>query len=158
MKALITFASMSGNTEDIAMIIKNTLEENGVQVDLLEMDETEVTTLASYDYLFVGSYTWGDGDLPYEAEDFYDDVSSLQLNGVKAATFGSGDYGYPKFCEAVHTFREMLKTTGASVFEEMLKLELAPDTDEDVDCCKEFATSFLTWATLSEKRIENHVS
>ena len=37
-------------------------------------------------------------------------------------------------------------------------MELAPDTDEDVACCQEFATSFLTWASLSEKRVENHVS
>ncbi|MFJ5963600.1 flavodoxin [Bacillus sp. NPDC093026] len=158
MKALIAYASMSGNTEDMATILKQTLEEKGIDTVMLELDETSVESLSLYDYILIGSYTWGDGDLPYEAEDFYDQVSSLELNHAKAAVFGSGDYSYPKFCEAVHIFHDMLKTTGASVFPETLKMELAPDTDEDVECCKEFATSFLTWASLSEKRVENHVS
>jgi flavodoxin I len=36
-KALIAYASMSGNTEDIAMIIKDTLKENGFDVAIQEM-------------------------------------------------------------------------------------------------------------------------
>ncbi|KLK98543.1 flavodoxin [Bacillus pumilus] len=158
MKALIAFASMSGNTEDMAAILKQTLEGKGIDTEMMEFDDTNAEDLSSYDYVFIGSYTWGDGDLPYEAEDFYEEVSSLELSHIKAAVFGSGDYSYPKFCEAVHTFHDMLKSTGASVFPETLKMELAPDTDEDVACCQEFAVSFLTWAALSEKRVENHVS
>ncbi|MFS0654310.1 flavodoxin [Bacillus sp. 179-C3.3 HS] len=158
MKALIAFASMSGNTEDMAAILKETLEGKGIETEMMELDDTNVEDLSSYDYVLIGSYTWGDGDLPYEAEDFYEEVSSLELNDIKVAVFGSGDYSYPKFCEAVHTFYDMLKTTGASVFPETLKMELAPDTDEDVVCCQEFATSFLTWAAFLEKRAEDHVS
>ncbi|MDM5297722.1 flavodoxin [Bacillus pumilus] len=158
MKALIAFASMSGNTEDMATILKQTLEGKWIDTEMMEFDDTPVETLSTYDYILIGSYTWGDGDLPYEAEDFYEEVSSLALNDIKTAVFGSGDDSYPKFCEAVHTFHDMLKTTGASVFPETLKMELAPDTDEDVECCQEFATSFLTWASLSEKRVGNHVS
>ncbi|MDI3412353.1 flavodoxin domain-containing protein [Bacillus sonorensis] len=82
-KALITFASMSGNTEDIAMIIKDTFTEHSIDVEYMEMDDVDVDTLSEYDYILIGTYTWGDGDLPYEAEAFYEDVSSLVLKGKK---------------------------------------------------------------------------
>lgn len=90
---------MSGNTEDIAMIIKDTLKENGFDVAIQEMDDVDADSLAEYDLLLIGTYTWGDGDLPYEAESFYDEVSSLDLKGKKAACFGSGDYAYPAFAK-----------------------------------------------------------
>lgn len=70
MKALIAFASMSGNTEDMAAILKQTLEGKGIETEMMEFDDTSAEDLSSYDYVMIGSYTWGDGDLPYEAEDF----------------------------------------------------------------------------------------
>lgn len=89
-KALITYASMSGNTEDIAGIIKDTLQEYSLDIDCIDMDDAEASALTSYDYVLIGTYTWGDGDLPYEAEDFFEEVQQLQLNGLKTACFGSG--------------------------------------------------------------------
>lgn len=50
-KALIAYASMSGNTEDIAMIIKDTLKENGFDVAIQEMDDVDADSLAEYDLL-----------------------------------------------------------------------------------------------------------
>lgn len=121
-KALITYASMSGNTEDIAFIIKDTLQEYELDIDCVEIDDVDASCLTSYDYVLIGTYTWGDGDLPYEAEDFFEEVKQLQLNGLKTACFGSGDYSYPKFCEAVNLFNVMLQEAGAAVYQETLKL------------------------------------
>lgn len=58
-KALITYASMSGNTEDIAGIIKDTLQEYGLDIDCIDMDDAEGSALTSYDYVLIGTYTWG---------------------------------------------------------------------------------------------------
>ncbi|KXZ14758.1 flavodoxin [Bacillus nakamurai] len=145
-KALIIYASMSGNTEDIANIIKETLKEHQIAIDCADMDEADADSLMSYDYVFIGTYTWGDGDLPYEAEDFYEDISNLQLNGLRTACFGSGDHAYPKFCEAVTLFSQVLEKAGAALYPETLKIELAPETAEDKECCKEFVRGFLAWA------------
>lgn len=60
-KALIAYASMSGNTEDIAMIIKDTLREYGFDVTIQEMDDVDTDSLAEYDLLLIGTYTWGTG-------------------------------------------------------------------------------------------------
>ncbi len=38
------------------------------------MDDMEAVELENYDGILFGTYTWGDGDLPYELEDFYDDM------------------------------------------------------------------------------------
>ncbi|MDR4227472.1 flavodoxin [Bacillus mojavensis] len=156
-KALITYASMSGNTEDIAGIIKDTLQEYGLDIDCIDMDDAETSALTSYDYVLIGTYTWGDGDLPYEAEDFFEEVQQLELNGLKTACFGSGDYSYPKFCEAVNLFSDMLQEAGAAVYQETLKIELAPETDDDVESCREFARGFLAWADFVNKG-KSHVS
>ncbi|KAA6453061.1 flavodoxin [Bacillus swezeyi] len=157
-KALIAFASMSGNTEDIAMIIKDVLTEHSFEVSCQEMDDVNIDSLSEFDYILIGTYTWGDGDLPYEAETFYEEVSSMDLKGKKAACFGSGDYAYPQFCEAVNTFYSMLEHTGADLFAETLKVELAPETDEDIECCKEFAASFIGWVQHQNRQAEPHVS
>ncbi|TYS25257.1 flavodoxin [Bacillus subtilis] len=156
-KALITYASMSGNTEDIAAIIKETLQEYELDIDCVQIDDADVSALTSYDYVLIGTYTWGDGDLPYEAEDFFEEVKQLQLNGLKTACFGSGDYSYPKFCEAVNLFSDMLQEAGAAVYQETLKIELAPETDEDVESCRAFARGFLAWADYMNKE-KSHVS
>lgn len=59
MKALIAFASMSGNTEDMATILKQTLEGKWIDTEMMEFDDTPVETLSTYDYILIGSYTWG---------------------------------------------------------------------------------------------------
>jgi flavodoxin I len=142
---------MSGNTEDMANILKETLLECGCEVDLLDLETVDIHSLKSYDCIFFGAYTWGDGDLPYEVEEFFDDLQKLNLDGVKAACFGSGDTLYPKFCMAVDIMALKLKEQGCDVFEDTLKIELSPEADEEVDECRQFAKSVYQWAKKGEK-------
>lgn len=151
MKIFIGYVSMSGNTEDMANILKETLLECGCKVDLLDLETVDVHSLKSYDCLFFGAYTWGDGDLPYEVEEFFDDLKKLNLNGVKAACFGSGDTLYPKFCMAVDIMATTLDEQGCDVFEGRLKVELSPEADEEVDECRRFAKLVYQWANKGEK-------
>ncbi|XOQ15256.1 MAG: flavodoxin [Shouchella clausii] len=144
MRVLIVFASMSGNTEDMAELIKAELATNGVEMDMEEMDGYNASELLNYDGVLIGSYTWGDGDLPYEAEDFAEELAELDLTGVIAAVFGSGDRVYPAFCEAVHTFESILKNGGATVTAKGLEIEFDPNTDEERAACRSFANTFLT--------------
>lgn len=151
MKIFIGYASMSGNTEDMANILKETLLECGWEVDLLDLETVDIHSLKSYDCIFLGAYTWGDGDLPYEVEEFFEELKNLRLNGIKAACFGSGDTLYPKFCMAVDIMESTLKEQGCDVFEEKLKIELSPETDEEIEECRQFAKSFYQWANKGEK-------
>lgn len=139
---LIAFASMSGNTEEVADHLQSKLEKRGHTITLEEMDELTPSELGHYDAILLGSYTWGDGDLPYEVEEFYEEMEKVDLAGIPAATFGSGDTNYPKFCEAVHTFEEQLKACGATIVQEGFKIEMALNEDEDYERCTEFAEKF----------------
>ena len=75
----------------------------------------------------------GDGELPFEAEDFHEDLENIDLSGKKVAVFGSGDTAYELFCEAVTIFEERLVERGAELVQEGLKIELAPEDEEDVE-------------------------
>lgn len=147
MKTFVGYASMSGNTEDIANIIQDVLLTNGCDVVMDELDSVDAASLAEYDCLFLGAYTWGDGDLPYEAEDFVNALSDIDLTHIKAACFGSGDYAYPKFCAAADLLAEALEGSKASVFEQRLKIEFSPETDEQISECRQFAQSVYKWAS-----------
>jgi flavodoxin I len=70
------------------------------------MDREDAEVLLQYDGILLGSYTWGDGELPFEAEDFYDQFDDLDLNGKVVGCFGSGDHAYPHFCAAVDIFQQ----------------------------------------------------
>lgn len=154
MKILIGYVSMSGNTEDMANILKEELLAAGCEVEVESLETTQANRILDYDCSFIGAYTWGDGDLPYEAEDFFEELNHLNLTGVYSACFGSGDHDYPQFCAAVDTFATRLKERGSNVFPEMLKIELNPETEEQIAECQQFAQSVLTWV-MAKKEMEH---
>ncbi len=59
-KALIVYWSKTGNTEKVALAIKQGLEEAGVQVTLKKQEEAENVDFFDYDFVCVGSpsYSW----------------------------------------------------------------------------------------------------
>ncbi|MCM3068458.1 flavodoxin [Priestia flexa] len=148
-KILIGYASMSGNTEEIAVLLKNKVQNAGHEVHMEELELLDVQNLSAYDGILLGAYTWGNGDLPYEAEDFYDDLDEMNLTGKKAAAFGSGDRVYPEFCAAVDLLEERLKKCGADIVQAGLKVEMAPETEEDILACEAFAVTFLNELNIS---------
>lgn len=50
------------------------------------------------------------------------------------------------------------RTNRRDLYRETLKIELAPETDEDAECCKEFAEGFIRWAEHEKRQAETHVS
>ncbi|UOQ93297.1 flavodoxin [Halobacillus shinanisalinarum] len=142
-RVVVLFASMSGNTEEIAEIIETHLLELKVSVSLfqIDMDDVEVEDLLNYDAILLGSYTWGDGDVPYELEDFYEDLAVVDLSGKAAACFGSCDSMYPAYGGAVDKFEEQLAACGAKILIPSLKVELTPEED-DVKRCQKFVEDF----------------
>ncbi|OZT11765.1 flavodoxin [Priestia aryabhattai] len=148
-KILIGYASMSGNTEEIAYLLKHKIQSAGHEVHMEELELLDVQDLQAYDGILLGAYTWGNGDLPYEAEDFYDNLGEINLIGKKGATFGSGDRVYPEFCAAVDLLEERLKKCGADIVCTGLKIEMAPEMEEDIRACEAFAVTFLNELNIS---------
>jgi predicted ribonucleotide reductase-associated flavodoxin len=99
--AIIIYHSYTGNTEEVAEIIQKQLLSNGIQVDIHRVGSGAIPDPANYDICFVGTFTWEEGSLPKEIEDYLD-YSVLPSN---TAIFGTGDTQFGKdstFCRAVN--------------------------------------------------------
>ncbi|MCI5870878.1 MULTISPECIES: flavodoxin [unclassified Streptococcus] len=141
--AKIVYASMTGNTEEIADIVADKLRELGVDVDVDECTTVDADEFQDVDIAVVASYTYGDGDLPDEIVDFYEDLKDLDLTGKVYGVVGSGDTFYDYFCKSVDDFDLAFAGTGATKGADSVKVDLAAE-DDDIAKLEAFAESLLT--------------
>jgi flavodoxin I len=137
---LIVFASMSGNTEEMANLIGLGIRQTGAVVKIKDIFEVDPKKLQEFDGVLLGAYTWGDGELPDEFLDLYEEMDCLDLNGKTASAFGSCNSSYEHWGRAVDILQEKLVQLGAMVLDGM-KIELAP-TDSEKEQCIQFGQLF----------------
>lgn len=104
MKIAIVYHSAGGNTRALAEVIASFFDE----ADLYRISEFDLTSLSQYDGLIIGTYTWGDGDMPQKMSSFYEQLEHCQLTELVTGVFGTGETNYNHFCQAVNDFRDML--------------------------------------------------
>lgn len=141
-KVLVAYASLTGNTEEIAELIAEGIRQAGGEVVLKSVMDCNALEMQSYVGVLLGAYTWGDGELPDEFLDFYEEMDDLDLSASKSAAFGSGDTGYDIYCGAVDIIEGKLKERGAIVLQESLKIEYGPNAAEK-DACRQFGRQFI---------------
>jgi len=114
---LLLVASQTGNAEDVADEVHASLTQQGlpvVQHDLSLNNDINILTSASC-VLGVVS-TWGDGEPPDDAVDFFDnlrDAESLGLEQTPISVLGLGDKGYDRFCQCgIELERHLLRHGG----------------------------------------------
>ncbi len=132
---------MTGNTEEMANLIKEGIIEENVEVDIKDSLQVFTEDLLNYDGILLGSYTWNEGELPDEFLDFYEELNQLDLSGKISAAFGSGDKTYPDFCRAVDILTNRLTELGSHVVHSGLKIEHFPDGEER-EYCRRFGRQF----------------
>lgn len=147
---LMIYASQTGNTERATEILQEQLEEleHDVMVESFGFDDIMVEDLEQYDAVLIGTYTWGDGDLPFEAEDFYIDMEGFDLSESLIGVYGTGDSFFETFGIAVESMWERAEESGAMMVDEPLIIDLDPD-EEDEERLQAFAEK------ISEKIEEN---
>lgn len=133
----IVYASMTGNTEEIADIVGNKFEELGHTVDIDELQQLIFADFEDADVAIVATYTYGDGDLPDEIVDFYEDLADVDLEGKIFGVVGSGDTFYDYFCKSVDEFENQFALTGAIKGADSIKVDLAAE-DEDIEKLEAF--------------------
>ena len=115
MQAIIIYGTSTGSTELLAGYISDGIKQAGIDVVIRNVIDTDVDDMQDYDIIFLGSSTWGEGDLQDDFIEFYDAMAGLDLSGKKGAAFGPGDSSYDMFCEAVNLLEERLKDCGAAI-------------------------------------------
>lgn len=143
--AQIVYASMTGNTQEMAEIVEERLADQGVETKLTEITQAVASDFEDADICVVAAYTFSDGGpglLPEEGEDFFDDLKGLDLHGKVYGTCGSGDRFYDDFATAVDMFDKCFAATGATRGAKPVKVDLAPEA-EDIDTLEAFADDLL---------------
>lgn len=142
-KALIVYASLTGNTEEIADITAELFTEAGVETTVTECVQADPADFEEYDFCLVASYTYGvDGDLPDEIIDFYEELEEIDLTGKIFGVVGSGDTFYDQFCTAVDDFEQQFAKTGAQKGAMGVKVDLNAE-EEDVENLKVFVKDMI---------------
>ncbi|MFJ7752493.1 flavodoxin domain-containing protein [Peribacillus muralis] len=131
----IVYHSAGGNTKALAEAIASQLPE----AEIYRMSEFDLRTLPDYDALIVGTYTWGNGELPAKSAALYEELEQLPIASLKTGVFGTGETNYNHFCGAVDHFRDMLFAKSQLLV--TLKIEQMYQ-DSDLSRLQKFASFF----------------
>ncbi|GEM01078.1 flavodoxin I [Halolactibacillus halophilus] len=125
MHACLIYTSITGNTQAVMENINDALAQLDITPQLIHVRDLDFEMLSHYDYLIIGTYTFGNGDIPKEMMPLYHYLSQTDLTHVRSAIVGTGDRFYPYFCGAVDRFvAPMQQRTDLRV---TLKVELYPE-------------------------------
>lgn len=131
--AKIIYASMTGNTERISEILEKAFKNKGWNVERNEVDEVDADIFDDADICVVATYTYDEGEIPFDFEDFYDELSDKDLVGKIFGVVGSGDSELysDNFCRAVDKFEKAFKATGAKEGGDAVKINNAADEEDN---------------------------
>src|SRR5699024_6839910 len=96
-----------------------------------DFDDIPMDALVDYDAVLIGTYTWDDGELPYEVEDFYSEMEDIDLTGHIIGVYGSADSFYDTYGGAIEHVSGHAKHLGATLVDEPLKIDLEPNREDE---------------------------
>jgi sulfite reductase (NADPH) flavoprotein alpha-component len=122
----IYYATMTGNAEELARRTAARAGASGWHPVLLNLSEVRPDDLRQHRLaLFIVS-TWGDGEPPANAGDFWRDLETIpwDLAGLTYAVFGLGDRGYAAFNAFARQLDERLTQLGAGRLHRRVEADL----------------------------------
>lgn len=123
----ILYASESGNTEALALKAKKVAQKHGLDAKVIDMADADLASLAKVKNLVVYASTWGEGDPPDRAADFYAALmgdGAPRLDGVRFAVLALGDTSYVNFCEIGKAIDIRLEALGGTRSADRVDLDL----------------------------------
>ncbi|MEL6531486.1 MAG: sulfite reductase subunit alpha [Pseudomonadota bacterium] len=139
----IIYGTQTGNAEAVAEEAAELAKTRGFTPRIAEMDDIEMDHLAAMENLVIVVSTYGEGEMPDNAQQFWDALSASTAPRLEALNYGVlalGDTSYEHFCQAGKVIDTRLEQLGAK--------RLGARVDCDVDY-EDAATAWLT-TTLPE--------
>ena len=135
----VCFATMTGNAESLANRVHDRATANGLPSVLVNLAGTRPDELSGWTRAVFVVSTWGDGEPPADACDFWYDLEKarLDLSGLRYAVFGLGDRDYQNYNAFARVLDERLSALGAK--------RILDRAEADLD----FEDAYLAW--------ENHI-
>ena len=123
----VLYASESGNAEALALRTKKLAQKHGLDAKIIDFADADFATLSKAKNIIVYAATWGEGDPPSRAVDFYNALMSDEaprLEGVRFAVLALGDTAYAQFCATGKAIDARLETLGATRAFDRVDLDL----------------------------------
>jgi flavodoxin I len=146
-KVLIIYGSTTGNTEDMAGMVKAEIEQSDFEAEVKDVIQAAVADLtADHDLLLLGCPAYGDDEIELQEDfaDFYEQLNGIQLNGKAFAVFAPGDSSYEHFCGSVDMLEEKMAALGGKLVTDGLKIDGEPgDYKEEISSWTNSITGLL---------------
>jgi sulfite reductase (NADPH) flavoprotein alpha-component len=152
LKISVLWASQTGNVEDFASWCAERLSAAGYEVSLRAMNDVQMNELANMSHLLLLTSTFGDGDAPDNAQDFWralQSLTGLSLTSVHYSVLAFGDSSYDQFCGFGRKLDAKLAELGAQCF--LVRGECEPEYQQQ-------ASAWLTAAMRSLEPITSRTA
>ncbi len=131
---LLFFATTTGNAELAAELIQKELQRQDIPTTLKNIYAVPFEEFRQYRVVIASVSTWGDGEPPDEAIDFWAALNALPegaLAGAFHAVYALGDTAYDAFCAFGRELDEAFARLGSTKLVERMECDVDYDTDID---------------------------
>jgi sulfite reductase (NADPH) flavoprotein alpha-component len=144
--ALILYATVSGNAEELAHAAAAALRARGRACVVENAAEFPAARLREFDVALVIASTWGEGELPPHAAAFCAGLAApeLRLESLGYAVLALGSSSYRDFC------------AGGRRLDELLAARAARRLLSRRECDMKFKTDFQEWLQQVEIALGTH--
>lgn len=114
-EALIFFATQTGNAETAAEMIRDHLRARGISASITDIARLPMEQFLQQRVIIGTASTWGDGEPPDDALDFWEALAALPdqaMIGQRFAIYALGDSCYDEFCAFGKNLDQALERLG----------------------------------------------